>query len=109
MEDIKKIEAEYDSLRNRVYNDIHKIIRTHDRVDFCDEDGEIVFDLAVGALNAETKSYPNVNAVVLDEKRGIIVQCDLLGSDYEISLDDIELSLGDLVGILKGMHEILKL
>lgn len=106
--DIMEKQDTIKNIKESLIADINEMMANREIMDFCSEDGEAIVDeVAIGFRDAETETFPNIDAVVKNDGK-IFLQCDVLGSDYEIALTDVEISLEDLFTIAKGMHKVLE-
>jgi hypothetical protein len=101
------IRLQVDEIRSELIGEIKEVMRDRERIDFVNEDGDIIADVAVGFRDPEYKTFPEVDAIVNTE-RGIVIQCNNCGEAYDIDLDDVELSTDDLAALVCGMYKILE-
>lgn len=107
-EDIKKLKETLKENKKALLEDIENMMENREVMDFCTPDGELIVDeVAIGFRDKETETFPNVDAVVKKDG-GIYLQCNILGSDYELWIKDVEVSYEDLITIANGMHKVLE-
>lgn len=107
-EEIKKLKETLKENKKALLEDIENIMENREVMDFCTPDGELIADdVAIGFEDKETGTFPKIDAVV--KRNGeIYLQCNILGSDYEIWIKDVEVSYEDLITIASGMHKVLE-
>lgn len=104
------IRLQVNELHSELIGEIKEVMRDRERIDFVNEDGDVIADmadLAIGFWDPEYKIFPNVDAVV-NTARGIVIQCDRCGEPYDIDLDSVELSTSDLANLVCGIYKILE-
>lgn len=103
---MEKFGEQYRNLRQSVLTGIENIINKYGACVFYDvEDGTTWIDMAVGFPD-ENGAFPDVTRIGRDEKGNIVVS--VIDSEYEtkdIKIDELELSLGDLVSVHDAMVE----
>lgn len=101
------IRLQVNELHSELIGEIKEVMRDRERIDFVNEDGDIIVDLAVGFWDPVYKIFPNVDAIV-NTAKGIVIQCDRCGKPHDIDLDSVELSTSDLANLVCGIYKILE-